>query len=298
TGTTQPPHDPHDYSQLAARWPTDSSSTGTLCPSNAPCDSVFGISTATTRELSYVVYNLGAWAVDLPVCVTPDVNELWAVPAVGVWAPYSKGIWPQPYPARDPVVTQQPCTTQQVKVGPNESITLTTLAVGGYRNAAGDVMPSPPGFTSFQPSYMPQCAQPCATPPNGSLKITVHPGQDPKKNFQVVVKSMHPTAASGGSAPVEITYTNPLGFTVRMPLFGPCWTVKSGPGTADCSRPRASVIVEPHGTVDLVGTLWARSGFTATGAPLAPGRYRIDLGDLEGSQYPFSANYPYLMVTP
>jgi hypothetical protein len=82
-----------------------------------------------------------------------------------------------------------------------------------------------------------------------------------------------------------------------MPLFGPCWKVKSGTGTVDCSGALAAVIVGPHATVDLVGTVYARKGFEASGAPLAPGDYGFDLGNLYGSTYAMTATFPVLTVS-
>jgi succinate dehydrogenase/fumarate reductase flavoprotein subunit len=37
--------------------------------------------------------------------------------------------------------------------------------------------------------------------------------------------------------------------------------------------------VVAHESVDLHGTVWARKGFVQSGAPLAKGRYKINMGD-------------------
>ena len=78
-------------------------------------------------------------------------------------------------------------------------------------------------------------------------------------------------------------------------------TFRSGTVTVDCSPGKLpAIVVGPHQTVDLVGTLWARTGFVATGTPLKAGVYALDLGDRYGSvptQFVPHAS-PNLTVTP
>jgi hypothetical protein len=73
--------------------------------------------------------------------------------------------------------------------------------------------------------------------------------------------------------------------------------VKTGSAQVDCSGERPAVIIGPHATVELVGTVWARTGFAATGAPLAPGKYGVDLGDVPGSQLSATLPNPVLTVS-
>ena len=127
--------------------------------------------------------------------------------------------------------------------------------------------PAPPGIGSFVPGFLPQCAQPCDSYPPNSLAVSIWPpNQSEAVAYTFDVKTMSLQAASGASVPVELTYTNPLAFRVRMPVLGPCWSVKSGSAQVDCSGKWPTVVVAPHATVDLVGRIWARDGFTATGA--------------------------------
>jgi hypothetical protein len=88
-----------------------------------------------------------------------------------------------------------------------------------------------------------------------------------------------------------------LGAREEAADVAPCWRVKSGSATVDCSEKMPAIVVGPNQTVDLVGTIWARKGLAQTGAPLAAGKYKIDLGDLQGTAYSFSSMYPYLTVS-
>ena len=153
----------------------------------------------------------------------------------------------------------------------------TAMLVGGYRNAGG--RPHARRRRASRRSRAASCRSArsratSATRTRSRSRSSRRSGRAPPSLYTIVVKTKHMTAASGQSTEAEITYTNGLAFTVRMPLFGPCWTVKSGTATVDCSGDRSVVIVGPHQTVDLVGTVWARAGFVATGAPLAAGHYR------------------------
>jgi hypothetical protein len=297
TTTTQPPHDPTDLSKVTVAWPSDSYPTAEGCPTADPCHNVFSFEAGTSANVTYFVTNTGPWPVIIGNCGAVD---LWTKPATSAWAPYTEGIWPQPYPARGADAAPPVCTAAGVLVAPGTTLPETETLYAGYRNQYGQLMPAPPGFTSFRPSFLPQCAQPCDWNAPHSLAITISAPSWPPPGtlYTVAVKTLHPKAAAGDSAPVEVVYSNPLGFTVRMPLWGPCWTVKSGPATVDCSHGRPEVIIRGFATVDLIGTIWARKGFVATGAPLATGQYKIDLGDLQGSAYALGGEFPYLTVTP
>jgi hypothetical protein len=171
--------------------------------------------------------------------------------------------------------------------------------VAGYRDADGNVMPSPPGFTSYRPNFLPQCTQPCEPDSSNAIAVTIRAPAwpAPPSLYTITVKTLHPRATSGTSVGVEMTYTNGLAFTVRMPLFGPCWSVKAGPGTVDCTGNHPTIVVAPHQTVDLVGTIWARTGFVKNGKPLPAGRYALNLGDLEGTLTGPGGIFPYLTVS-
>jgi hypothetical protein len=281
TATTQPPHDPHDFSMVSVTY----------------TDNPIALPAGTTKPITYTVTNNGSWAVELPsICYGPT---LWARPATSGWAPYTEGIWPQPYPTRGSDALRTGCTPTPSPLAAGASTIWFDQIIAGYRDAAGNVMPSPPGFTSYRPTWLPQCSQPCAPDSGDSVAVTIEaPAWPPPASLYTIdVKTMHPQAASGAAANVEMTYTNGLAFAVRMPLFGPCWKVKSGTATVDCSGTRPAVIIGARETVDLVGTIWARTGFVATGTPLAAGTYRLDLGDLQGSAYSIGDPLPYLTVS-
>jgi hypothetical protein len=302
TTTTQAPHDPHDLSMVSVTWPADTISQSPGCAGSTTCENVFSLPAGTDAPVTYTVTNRGSWAVELGECVYHYV-DVWTVPATAGWPPFTDGIWPQPYPTRGTGAAPTVCADVATRLVPGASVTRTETIVSGYRDAAGNLMPAPPGYTSFQPSFLPQCAQPCDVYPPGSIAVTViapqtnDPLLSPDGIYKLHLVTMHPRAASGASAPVELTYTNPLAFAVRMPVFGPCWTVKSGSAKVDCSKRLPAIIVGPHETVDLVGTIWARKGFAQTGAPLAAGEYKLDLGELQGSLGAGSDLYPYLTVT-
>ena len=118
----------------------------------------------------------------------------------------------------------------------------------------------------------------------------------PASLYTIDVPTKQVSAKSGQSATVTMTYTNGTGFEVRMPLFGPCRKVTSGTATVDCSGKLPAVVVGPHGTVGLTGTVWARSGFSATGRPLAAGPYVLPLGDLRAVTSGSDPDYPHLTV--
>ena len=278
--TTTQPHDVHDYSMIRIDYGTN----------------IVGFPAGTTQLVTYTVTNWGSWDVQIGECVgyTADV---WASPATSGWPPYTEGIWPSPYPAKG--AGADLCADVVRLLPPGGSYTESDTILAGYHDAAGNVMPSPPGFTSFQPFGLQQCSQPCDPHAPNSLAVTVEAPTwpPPPSLYTIDVKTLHPQAASGQSAPVEMTYTNGLAFTVRVPLYGPCWKVKSGTATVDCSGKLPAIVIGPHQSVDLVGTLWARDGFTATGAPLPPRIYTVDLGDLQGTIFAPGTPYPDLTVT-
>jgi hypothetical protein len=295
TSTTQAPHDPNDLSMVTVDYPGTSGPS--VCSGGLVCDHIVELDAGTTLKITYVVTNNGSWTVDLHDCALHTVDAWTDIPTSGQ-GPASDGIWPQPYPTRGTDAISEPCAEVVQSLPPGQSVTLSENAVGGYRNAAGAVMPAPVGVTLFVPSFLPKCAQPCDSNPPHALALSVFPPRVTWSSIYVVdVKTLDLRAATGASAPVEMTYTNPLAFTVRMPLYGPCWTVKTGTAQVDCSGKVPAVILGPHATVDLVGKVWARQGFTATGAPLAPGKYGVDLGDVAGSRYSVGLPNPTLTVS-
>jgi hypothetical protein len=300
TTSTQPPHDPHDLSMVSVTYPDAYGASTCAYPSGATfdCSHLIAIDAGQSEPVTYTVTNNGNWTVDLGNCTTQTV-DLWSDILRAGQGPSSEGIWPQPYPSQGTDAAPEPCADIGHVLTPGQSETLYATILAGYRNAAGDVMPAPPGLGSFVPGFLPPCAQPCDSYPPNSLAVSIWPpNQSEAVAYTFHVKTMNLQAASGASVPVELTYTNPLAFRVRMPVLGPCWTVKSGSAQVDCSGKWPTVVVGPHATVDLVGTIWARHGFTATGAPLAPGKYNANLGDLHGSEYGTIDNgFPVLTVT-
>jgi hypothetical protein len=299
--STQPPHDPHDLSMVSVTYPDAYGPSRCAYPSGATfdCAHLIAIDAGQSAPVTYTVTNNGSWTVDLGNCTTQTI-DLWSDILRAGQGPSSEGIWPQPYPSQRTDAAPEPCADIGHVLSPGQSETLYATILAGYRNAAGDVMPAPPGLGSFVPGFLPQCAQPCDSYPPNSLAVSIWPpNQSEPVAYTFDVTTMNLKAASGASVPVELTYTNPLGFRVRMPVLGPCWTVKSGSAQVDCTGKWPEVIVGPHATVDLIGTIWARDGFTATGTPLAPGRYNANLGDLHGSEYSTIGNgFPVLTVTP
>jgi len=299
--STQPPHDPHDLSMVAVTYPDAYGASTCAYPSGATfdCAHLIAIDAGQSEAVTYTVTNNGSWTVDLGNCTTQTV-DLWSDILRAGQGPSSEGIWPQPYPSRGTDAAPEPCADIGHVLTPGQSETLYGTILAGYRNAAGDVMPAPPGIGSFVPGFLPRCAQPCDSYPPNSLAVSIWPpNQLEPVAYTFDVKTMNLQAASGASVPVELTYTNPLAFRVRMPVLGPCWTVKSGSAQVDCTGKWPTVDVAPHATVDLVGRIWARAGFTAAGTPLAPGKYPANLGDLHGSEYSTIGNgFPVLTVTP
>jgi hypothetical protein len=152
--------------------------------------------------------------------------------------------------------------------------------VAGTLDAKGNVLPTPPGWTSFQAPFMPQCVQPCDDNAPNSRSVLVYPlGWPATSIYRLAVPDTELDAPSGGSVNVRVTYTNPLAFTVRLPIYGPCWRVESGAGQVDCSGPIPTVTVAPNSTTGLVGTVHARAGFVAGGKPLPAGRYKLTIAD-------------------
>jgi len=299
TTTTLPPHDPTDLSMVSVSWPADPLAHSTGCAAHTGCQPTFSIDGNSSLPIHYTVTNDGTWTVVLSECANNTV-DIWTTPATSGFGQYSDGVWPYPYPATTAGPTPLPCAHVDTFLRPGETVARTETIVAGYENAAGDLMPAPPGSTMFVPSFLPQCAQPCGTTPPISSIVTVFSPQSPETIYTIHLKNPTPSAKSGASVDVEMTYTNTLAFTVRMSFFGPCWHVKSGTATADCSGHLPAIVVGPHETVDLVGTLWARTGFVATGAPLKPGQYAVNLGDQYGAvDSPYvQSQQPHLVVTP
>jgi hypothetical protein len=279
--TSQPPHDAHDLSRVTVAYEVN----------------VFPIEAGAEAPINFTVSNNGPWDVEVPSgCHGPT---LWSTAATDAWPPYTDEIWPQPYPARGAGEAVPLCASTLTRIPAGTSQRWGDTVLAGYRDAAGNVMPSPPGFTSYRPDFLPQCTQPCEKDSSNAIAVTIFAPAwpAPPSLYTIAVKTLRPHAASGDSVAVEMTYTNGLAFTVRMPLFGPCWTVKSGPGTVDCHGYHPTVVLGPHQTVDLVGTIWARTGFRESGTPLAAGQYPLDLGDLEGTLGSMGGEFPYLTVS-
>jgi hypothetical protein len=299
TSTTQPPHDPTDLSAVTVSWPADQAALSQGCYAHTGCQNAFSINGNSSLPIHYTVTNEGSWTVVLSECANNTV-DVWTTPSTSGVGQYSDGVWPLPYPARGADEQPTTCTHVDTFLRPQETIDRTETIVAGYKNSAGDLMPAPPGTTMFVPSFLPQCGQPCEVTPPISSSVYVFAPQLPETIYTIHLKNPRPSAAAGASVDVEMTYTNALAFTVRMSFFGPCWRVKSGTATADCSGHLPAIVVGPHETVDLVGTLWARKGFVEAGTPLPPGVYAVNLGDQYGTTpSPDLPNTsPNLTVTP
>jgi hypothetical protein len=238
------------------------------------------IPTGETKPFTYTVTNNGSWTVSFGTCGEQEFVSLWSNPATQAWPPYSDGIWPMPYPNwadEQPDVCPQPAYS----LPPGASLTRTVTLLAGYRTAGGDVIPAPPGFTAYRAPLLGSCTQPCDPHTPNSAWVTVEPPvwPAPATIYSINYKTQHMSIASGQSGTAEITYTNPLAVTIRIPLYGPCWHVVLGNGSVDCSGPRPVLTVAARESVDLHGTVWARKGFVQSGAPLAKGRYMINMGD-------------------
>jgi hypothetical protein len=153
--------------------------------------------------------------------------------------------------------------------------------VAGYQNANGDTMPAPPGSTAFRAPFLPQCTQPCDYNLPDAVHVIIEPPSwpPPPSLYSIVYKTQHMSIPSGQSDDAEMLFTNGLAFAVRIPLFGPCWHDVMGNATVDCSGPIPVITIGAHQQADLHGTVWARQGFVQSGAPLARGRYMINMGD-------------------
>jgi hypothetical protein len=257
-----------------------------------PYGDPLGIDAGATRTISYIVSNAGSWGVEWTARTCPV--SLWTA-GVGteLWAPYST-IWPQPAAAQG-----HPCATSAgtvERLAPGETRSFSESVVAGMLDANGDVFPASPGWTSFQAPFIPQCVQPCDYNAPNSRGVTVYPPKWPAPSwlYRLDVADTELDASSGGSVNVRVTYTNPLAFAVRMPIYGPCWRVESGAGHVDCSGPIPTVTVAPKATTRLVGTVHARAGFVARGNPLAAGRYELTIADRMPRM---SANAVYLNVS-
>jgi hypothetical protein len=274
TTTTQPPHDPNDLSMVTVSYQAE---TGT------PDSTNFAIPTGESKVLNFTVTNNGSWTVNLPNWCGARVF-LWSNPATQAWPPYTNGIWPLPYPKRDPAQVVDPggpSCPLPAPLAPGASESGFEALTAGYVNAVGDVMPAPPGFTAVRAPYLPQCDQPCDFNLADAVHVTIEPPSwpPPPSLYSINYKTQHMSIPSGQSADAEITYTNGLAFTIRIPLFGPCWHVALGNATVDCSGALPVLIIGPHESADLHGTVWARQGFVQSGAPLAKGRHMINMGD-------------------
>jgi hypothetical protein len=287
--TTLPPHDPNDLSMVTVSYEGDTP---------FPNDANIAIPTGRTKPFTYTVTNNGGWNVDIPECVN-QVVSLWSNPATQAWPPYSDGIWPMPYPNW---ADEQPdsCTHMAEMLEPGSSTTLTVTLLAGYRTAGGDIIPAPPGFTAYRAPFLGSCTQPCDPHTPSSAFVTVEPPvwPAPPSIYSINYKTQHMSIPSGQSGDAEITYTNPLAVTIRIPLYGPCWHVALGNGSVDCSGPRPVLTITAHESVDLHGTVWARTGFVQSAAPLAKGRYMINMGDRRSQTLGYTdAEATYVDVT-
>ncbi len=254
------PHDPHDYSMLNVDYGGD----------------MLSIDAGVTAVVSYTVTNAGSWSVEW---TTPSCPlSLWTS---GVdrelWQPFST-VWPQPVASHASLCVSGGGTVERLAAG--EIRVVNQAVVAGTLDAKGNVLPTPPGWTSFQAPFMPQCVQPCDDKAPNSRSVIVYPlGWPATSIYRLAVPDTELDASSGGTALVRVAYTNPLAFTVRLPIYGPCWRVESGAGHVDCSGPIPTVTVAPNSTTGLVGTVFARAGFAAGGKPLAAGRYELTIAD-------------------
>jgi hypothetical protein len=237
------------------------------------------IPTGQEKAFTYSITNTGSWRVQFGECVD-QVVSLWTTPATQAWPPYSDGIWPMPYPAFTGKQADG-CAGIETAVDPGASVMRTVTLLAGYRDAAGDVMPAPPGFTGFRPPPFGQCSTQCDPNAPNTAWVTVEPPvwPAPPSIYSINYKTQHMSIPSGQSGDAEITYMNPLAVTVRIPLYGPCWHVVLGNASVDCSGPLPVLTIAAHESTDLHGTFWARQGFVQSGAPLAQGRYMINIGD-------------------
>jgi hypothetical protein len=268
--TTQPPHDPNDLSMVTVSYEGDTPATN---------DANIAIPTGETKPFTYTITNNGSWRVQWGECIPPLVT-LWTDPATQAWPPYSDGVWPMPYP--DFAKRNEPvCVGDEASLDPGTSVTRTVTLLAGYRTDSGAVIPAPPGFTAFVAPFLPSCRQPCDPYTPHSAWVTVEPPvwPAPSSIYSIDYKTQHMSIPSGQSGDAEITYTNPLPVQIRIPLYGPCWHVALGNATVDCSGPRPVLTIAANESADLHGTVWARQGFVQSGAPLAKGRYMINMGD-------------------
>jgi hypothetical protein len=281
TTTTQPPHDPNDLSMVTITYQGE---TGVPNAANV------AIPTGQEKPFTYTVTNNGSWDVTFGTCGDNEFVSLWSNPATQAWPPYSDGIWPMPYPDH---TGAQPdvCAQSAVALSPGSSLTRTVTLLAGYHDAAGNVFPAPPGFTAYRAPLFGSCAQPCDTGTPNSAWVTVEPPvwPAPPSIYSIVYKTQHMSIPSGQSADAEITYTNGLAFAVQIPLYGPCWRDVLGHATVDCSGPRPVLTIGPHESADLHGAVWARQGFVQSGAPLAKGRYPINMGDRRSETLGYTA---------
>src|SRR5262249_8094166 len=125
-----------------------------------------------------------------------------------------------------------------------------------------------------------------------SIQVTVEPPRwpPPPELYVIDYKTRHLSIPSGQSADAEIVYTNTQKWPVRIPLFGPCWHVVSETGpsagmpgqmqpSVSCNGPSSTLTIGSQESAALHGTVWAREGFVQSGAPLAPGRHMMNMGD-------------------
>ncbi len=255
---TAPPHDPHDYSMLSVTYAGNG----------------LNIDAGAGDFVSYIVSNAGSWGVEWTARACP-ASLLGAGAPPTLWSPYTT-IWPQPV-AGYPACTSGAGTVE--RLAPGETREISEPVIAGAVDANGSVFPAKPGFTWFRAAFLSQCGQPCESPPANSLAVTVWPPGDPGSYYKLRVASDEVDAPPGGAVNVRVTYTNPLDFAVRMPIYGPCWRVESAAGAVDCSGSTPAVTVGPKSTTRLVGTVYARTNFTATGRPLSTGRYRLKIAD-------------------
>ncbi len=263
--TTTVPHDPRDYSMLVVDYGPDP----------------LGIVSGATKDVTYTVTNTGSWDVDwladpCPVTLWGGMTDAASSP----WLPYPQ-VWPEPWPVRGATPCSAFAAIVHLPAGASQQFSEPVLA--GYTDAAGNVMPAPPGWTSFAAPFVRDCAQPCDYNATNSLSVTVYPPDWPAPSslYTMDVASTDLRAASGDATDEQVTYSNPLAFTVRIAIYGPCWTLAQPAAgvSIDCSGAIPTVAVPANTTVHLTGKVYARTGFVSSGAPLAPGRYPVSIGD-------------------
>jgi hypothetical protein len=166
------------------------------------------IRSGTTATFSYTVTNDGEGPGEFPAPSCPD-KSLWPYQLVN-FGPFDSPDY-QPVPWPEPADLPVYCAALTVlRLPPHTSHTVRVHVGGGHYDRSGNLVPAPPGTTSYKVQDGPGSPTlPVTITPPASLPLTVdHPSEV--------------TTGSNEQHVIDFTITNHLPFLVRYTDQGPC----------------------------------------------------------------------------